>query len=104
MTELQREFVLAERADKRNAELLRQKLLKKVGSRVLLTRGCFFLHAQCVELQLCVYAPGAASCLNLGVCQHTQCVDLLTKVGTGAAVCLCLQAAAWMEQLSALAV
>lgn len=30
MTELQREFVLAERADKRNAELLRQKLLKKV--------------------------------------------------------------------------
>ncbi|PRW33968.1 RNA polymerase-associated RTF1-like protein [Chlorella sorokiniana] len=29
MTELQREFVLAERADKRNAELLRQKLLKK---------------------------------------------------------------------------
>ena len=33
MTELQREFVLAERADKRNAELLRQKLLKKVGAR-----------------------------------------------------------------------
>lgn len=31
MTELQREFLLAERADKRNAELLRQKLLKKVG-------------------------------------------------------------------------
>ena len=31
MTELQREYVLAERADKRNAEILRQKLLKKVG-------------------------------------------------------------------------
>ncbi|KAI7843494.1 hypothetical protein COHA_002737, partial [Chlorella ohadii] len=29
MTELQREYVLAERADKRNAEILRQKLLKK---------------------------------------------------------------------------
>jgi len=31
MTELQREFELATRAEKRNAELLRQKLLKKVG-------------------------------------------------------------------------
>ena len=30
MTELQREFELANRAEKRNAELLRQKLLKQV--------------------------------------------------------------------------
>lgn len=41
MTELQREFLLAERADKRNAELLRQKLLKKVGCVIQLhVPGC----------------------------------------------------------------
>ncbi len=31
MTELQREYELANRAERRNQEMMRQKLLKKVG-------------------------------------------------------------------------
>ncbi len=71
MTELQREYVLAERADKRNAEMLRQKLLKKVAWVVLC--GCVPQAASGERCWAAWAATGHARDRRFICVQHAEC-------------------------------